>query len=265
MRALDPLHAARYLVLALLGAALSGCMRIGPPPDETAPRAADRVIQVVSHGWHTGLVVARADIPDGLWPERADFPAAEYLEVGWGDRDFYMTPDNSLWLALKAALWSNASVLHVAGFHGPVDAYFPAAEIVELRLTAEALERLVRYIDESFARAGKRRAQPLGPGLYGDSRFYPSRERFHLFNTCNVWTARGLAAAGLPVHPQLALTASALLGQVRQLGRCVRCDARPDPPHAHSTRSAPGLSSLSAESGARRARAAPLRPDTARR
>jgi len=57
----------------------------------------------------------------------------------------------------------------------------------------------------------------LGPGLYGRSRFYASRERFHLFKTCNVWVATALREAGLPVTPSI--NAGALMARLRALGR----------------------------------------------
>lgn len=169
----------------------------------------------MSHGWHTGIVIRRADIPAGLWPEAGDFPQAEYLEVGWGDRDYYQHPDPGLWLTLKAALVPTPSVLHVVGLRGSAAGSFPASEVVELRLARAGVERLVRHIDHAHARTGTPRAAPLGPGLYGDSRFYPARESFHLFNTCNVWTARALRAAGLPFTP--AVTAEGVMAQARAL------------------------------------------------
>ncbi|OGI52485.1 MAG: hypothetical protein A3E57_02415 [Candidatus Muproteobacteria bacterium RIFCSPHIGHO2_12_FULL_60_33] len=177
-------------------------------------------IYLVSHGWHTGLVMRRADIPVGLWPEAGDFPQAEYLEVGWGDRDYYQARAPGLWTTLKAALAPTPSVLHVVGFRDPPAVYFPASEVVELRLPRAGVERLVRYIHDAHAREGRPPVAPLGPGLYGDSRFYPARETFHLFNTCNVWTARALRAAGLPVRD--AITTEGLMAQVRRLGRVVQ-------------------------------------------
>jgi uncharacterized protein DUF2459 len=54
---------------------------------------------------------------------------------------------------------------------------------------------------------------PLGPGLYGDSRFYPAHGQFHLFNTCNTWAARALQAAGYPMSSPI--IAGALLSQAR--------------------------------------------------
>ena len=210
--------AASGVLLVLVIATILGCA--APPRAE--PSSSDRTIYVVSHGWHTGLVIRRSDIPAGLWPESADFPQAEYLEVGWGDRDFYMARDFDLLLATKAARGSTSSVLHVVGISGALAEYFPSSEIVELRVSTQSLRPLVQLIDDSHAREGGGSVASIGPGLYGDSRFYPSRERFHLFNTCNVWTSRALRAAGFPVH---AVTASGVVREAAQAGRCVRCTA----------------------------------------
>ena len=204
--------------LVLLAAAMLGCASAASPP----PAQAERTIYVVSHGWHTGIVLRRGDIPAGLWPESADFPNAEYLEVGWGDRDYYIAPAFDLWLATKALLWPTASVLHVVGFSGSVADNFPLSEIVELRVSAENLEPLVRLIHDSHVREGDARAASIARGLYGDGRFYPSRERFHLFNTCNVWTSRALRAAGFPIR---AATAGGVVRAAAQAGRCLRCEA----------------------------------------
>ena len=42
-----------------------------------------KTIYLVRHGWHAGIVVKRADVPPGTWPQHNEFPGAEYLEVGW--------------------------------------------------------------------------------------------------------------------------------------------------------------------------------------
>lgn len=195
------------------------------------PRAEPTLtIYIVSHGWHTGIVVRRADIPAGLWPEAEDFPAADHIEVGWGDRDYYPAPDPGLRLLLKAAFGASPSVLHAAGFRGPPEAEFPESEIVALTLSRRDLERLARYVHDAYDRGGERRAPRLGPGLYGDSHFYPAVGTFHLFRDCNVWTARALRAAGLPVND--AITKRGLMSQVRRLGVVVAPGARTAAPRA---------------------------------
>ena len=185
-------------------------------PDQDEPVTA---IYLVSHGWHTGIVIKRVELPVSLLPERRDFPEAEYLEFGWGDREFYQAPAFSLVLALKAAFMSTGSVLHVTGFGGEVTHYFPTSEIVEFKLSREGFERLVGYIHESFAREGPEALTPLGPGLYGESQFYRARGTFHLLDTCNMWTGKALAAAGYPLSP--ANMADGLMSQARRFGRPV--------------------------------------------
>jgi len=189
-----------------------------PPGDN----AVTKPIYLVSHGWHAGMVLRRADIPANLWPENVDFPYAEFLEVGWGDKQYYQTPDAHLGTTLRAALWPTSSVLHIVGFNGAVTAYYSSSEIIEIKLGEPGFELLSRYIAASFARDGSGQALPLGRGLYGNSRFYLSRESYHLLNTCNVWTARALRAAGVPVTPSFSITVEQLMAQAQTFGKVVR-------------------------------------------
>jgi len=80
-------------------------------------------------------------------PEKRDFPAADYLEVGWGERDFDMAETAGLWLLFMAAFLPNRSVLHVAGVRGELAGFFPQSEIVEIRLSRPALDGPLRYVD----------------------------------------------------------------------------------------------------------------------
>ncbi|MBI2527585.1 MAG: DUF2459 domain-containing protein [Candidatus Rokubacteria bacterium] len=177
-----------------------------------------RTVYVVGHGWHAGLVVARADIPDEAWPEHRDFPPARWLEVGWGDRAFYQSPGAGVGLALDAIFRSAGSVLHIAGFDAPPAAYFPGAEIVTIGLSPRGLEALARFVQASYAHDAAGRPLALGPGLYPLSRFYGAVGSYHLLNTCNNWTAAALRAAGCPITPAYAVTAGNLLLQATACG-----------------------------------------------
>ncbi|WP_340120813.1 DUF2459 domain-containing protein [Methylobacter svalbardensis] len=173
-------------------------------------------IYLINHGKHAGLVVRRADIPPGIWPESRDFPDADYLELGWGDWDYYQTDDPGLWLTLKAAFWSTASVLHVVGVKGSVADRFAGYEVIRLELAPGGFAKLVDYIHQSFARNGETKARPIGPGYGLGSRFYPARGKFHLYNTCNGWVARALEAAGYPMGVFRPVTADQLMAKARQ-------------------------------------------------
>lgn len=184
--------------------------------DGTGP-GTGTIIFVTSNGWHSGIVLARADIPPPRLPEAADFPEARFLEFGWGDADYYRASDPGIGMALRAALVPTPAVLHVAGLWAEPARVFPGAEIVALPVDGAGFRRLVDFIDASVGRAGAARADATGPGLTASSRFYPATGRFHAFNTCNSWTARALAAAGFEIAADGAPSADQLMRQVRAL------------------------------------------------
>jgi uncharacterized protein (TIGR02117 family) len=180
-------------------------------------------VYVVTHGWHTGVALRAADIDFARWP--LPRPArAPYIEVGWGDRDYYPARGFNAWYAFKALFWPTASVLHVVGFDEPPARAFASSDVVELRVARAGFERLLDYIASSFEPG----AEPIAPGLYGRGGFYPSRETFHLFKTCNVWVARALREAGIDVAPSL--LPEGLMAQLRQLS--AQLPGPPGWPHA---------------------------------
>lgn len=203
------------LALLLIAA---GCL--GPVATLYPPRADEptRTVWVLGHGWHTSIVVRRADIASGIWPERDDFPRAGFIEIAWGDRGFYVAERGTLWLALKAAFVSPESVLHVVGFSTPIAQYFPGSDIIEVTVSARGFDELSRFIHESYARNAEGQTTRLSRGQYGTSSFYRAIGNYHLLNTCNNWVAQALRAAGLPVTPAYAMTAGNVLRQARPLG-----------------------------------------------
>lgn len=209
-----PVNLLAGLLLCAL-ALCSACTATTKVPASCAGEEHSASIYVVNQGWHAGLIVRRADIPAGLWPEKTDFPAADYLELGWGDWDYYQADVPGLWMTLKAALWPTASVLHVAGVQGTVADRYGGFEIIRLDVAGSRFVRLAAYIDRSFARNNRARVRPLGPGWSGDSLFYPARGKFHLFNTCNGWIASALEASGYPMGLLWPITADQLMAKVR--------------------------------------------------
>ena len=177
---------------------------------------------LVSHGWHVGLAVRRADVSPGLWPESTAFGAVRYLEVGWGDGDYYPAVRGNPGLALKAAFGSESSVLHVAGIDAPLTAFFSESEIIEVPLSPRGFEALIRLIRSAYARDEAGRAIVAGPGIYGVSRFYRATGQYRLRDNSNHWTAKALAAAGCPIDPADIMTAGSLMDRASAFGRTLR-------------------------------------------
>jgi uncharacterized protein (TIGR02117 family) len=173
---------------------------------------------IVHDSWHSAIVIKKTDISAAILPELRDFSDAEYLEFSWGDRDYFPAPDPGLALALKAAFWSSGSVLHVVGLNGAMEKLFPNAEIIEVGLSEEAFQRLVKFVSDTFSRSHPAVPAEARPGLSSNARFYSAEGKFSILRTCNTWVAEALSSAGLPISPGSVITASSLGNQVRPFG-----------------------------------------------
>lgn len=207
-------------VVLMLGCALlvAGC---AAPTTSMSGEPRTQAIHIVGHGWHTGIAIARADLPAGF-PARDDFALAEHLEFGWGDARYYPAQQASVWLGVKALLWPTPSVLHVAAIGGDIAASFPASTVIRIELSADGLQRLRDFIHAEFEQDLQGRPVAVARGLYGDGRFYRARGKFFFPRTCNWWIAEALAAGGIPIEPATAVTAGALLTQAARHGQVVQ-------------------------------------------
>ncbi len=175
-------------------------------------------IYVMSHGWHTGIVVRQADIPaDCGWPALPEFSRDEFLEIGWGSEPFYTAREFHLSVAVRTVFTLTPSVVHAVGFREPPAQRFRRAEVVRLEISAKDLHTLCAHLGATFARDAHGTLTDLGPGLYGHSRFYRANGRYCLPSNCNAWTARTLRAGGYPVQGPSTLVAGRLMAQVRAL------------------------------------------------
>ena len=120
-------------------------------------------------------------------------------------------------LALRALFRpGNPSVLHVVGVKNDPRAMFANSEVVRVGLSDAGFARVADMLDSTFARRnGSLMPEELGPGVYGTSLFFRANGAFHLFNVCNHWIARVLAAAGIPTAPVLATLPFGLLLDLR--------------------------------------------------
>jgi uncharacterized protein (TIGR02117 family) len=185
------------------------------PPGAGEPRVE---IFVVSHGYHSGLVLSREAVAEAagrqshaaLGAVSQRFAGTRWLEIGWGDEGFYRhVPDVAsltIGLAVRALFRpGNPSVVHVVGLPGHPREVFSRSDIVRIELSSGGWARMLDALEASFSKGeGGAVPQPLGPGLYGSSLFYRGVETFHVFNVCNHWAARLLSAAGVPTAPVLA-------------------------------------------------------------
>jgi len=175
-----------------------------------------RTFYVISHGWHTGIAVHREDLVEYVLSLENDSGNGDYIEIGWGDEQFYQAKKVTAGLVLQAILWPTPTVLHVVELTDAPQRNFPGSVVMEISAPQTGYEKLLAYISESFARTNDNNITSLGPGLYGESRFYRANGVFHAFNTCNTWVIRAIERTGYPVANVSAVTAEDVLSQLQR-------------------------------------------------
>jgi uncharacterized protein (TIGR02117 family) len=221
-------YGAGALVALVVGLAVvtagHGDARLYPPTGgaDTVP------VFVVDHGYHAGLIVGMDDLgaaalelgDPALIALHARLSAYRWVELGWGDGEFYRfapaLSDVTVAMAFGALTGAHdGSVLHVVGLERDPATSFPGSDVQTLRLSRQGFRNLLDGVAATFALDETAQPVVLGPGLYGPSLFYRATGRYSLVNTCNHWLGRLLASAGLKVSPLPAATSAGLLAELR--------------------------------------------------
>lgn len=192
---------------------LAGCTGLPVAVRETPGHRSgpSREIFIASHGWHTGIILP-ADLVNGDLPQlERRFGTPAYYEFGWGDKGFYQSKKITFGLALRAIFTPTDTVMHVVAVPRHPARYFHKSRVIPIRLSDTQLVGLRRFLTSSFRRTDTGDIISLKNGLYGDSQFYQAVGRYYLFNTCNVWTAKGLKSAGMDINPGEKLTAGSVM------------------------------------------------------
>ena len=182
---------------------------VKPVESDNSPKRS--VIYIVSHDWHTGFVIPAEEIQLHIPELRERFGNTPYIEFGWGDKGFYQAKEITTGLVLKAVLWPTESVIHSVAVPESVDGYFKNSQVEKICLNNGGLTSLLHFISNSFYKNEKNKVFELENGIYGDSQFYKGIGEYHLMNTCNKWTAKGLNSAGLDISPTFKLSASSIM------------------------------------------------------
>ncbi len=151
-------------------------------------------IFIVQQELHTGIVFRIADVNPEILPQVKYFDRFNWMDIGWGDYDFYQAPDNDPVLALRAIAIPTLSVLRVDAFRLHPDAYYGNYRKLRFCLTRKEFDNLCMAIAATFLKdeEGNTSVTQTGYGL----KFYRATGKYHLMNTCNTWVARMFREAG---------------------------------------------------------------------
>ena len=205
----------RRLLVGLLIFAIAVLLTLSPGDKSLYPATDERIpVHVVDHGYHTGLIVRPSSLRRAALAVARDdqsaakrlrwlaerYPGADWLEIGWGDAEFYQTTpgigDVRFGLALEALFTPTDAALQIVPIRGaPVQA-FSHSDLVTLDISPEGMAGLARRLAQTVPQPAP--SVPLGPSLYGGGAFFAAELDYHLFRTCNHWIAWLLRGAGVP-------------------------------------------------------------------
>lgn len=173
-------------------------------------------IFVLKTGWHSGIIMKIKEIDSSILNIHPYFEKFDFIEIGWGDEDYYRSLQHPLWMTLKAGLLPTSSVLHVRALNSNDLHSSPKENIVKLTVSNEEFTNLLKFIANSFAKKDDKLVV-ISKGHYPNSLFFLSSYTYHIFRTCNVWTAQALREAKLDVTPFFAISVDSLFSQLNQI------------------------------------------------
>lgn len=164
-------------------------------------------IWVTTNGVHSALLLPRKTalidwslvFPPSDTRDPAGSARYDMIELGWGDRRFYLeVPDWSdlrAGTAMRALSGLDATALHVEYTTAP-EAGTP--EAVALALNPDAYARLVARLRQSIRTNAQGHSIPIAGHHYdANDAFYEATGHYSLFMTCNEWVRGALSAAGV--------------------------------------------------------------------
>lgn len=177
----------------------------GPVKLPPAPTGEYRV-WVLGYGYHTAIFIEQ---PPGWKLGPPGKEAARFVEFAWGDRGWFYDSDMSHLSGANAILIPSRTVFYVAGYDKPPAEAWPGLPLVERAFKGEELRVLVHTLEQCCLRTPQGdRVEPLPISPEYAGRFYPSREFYIGWHSCNHWTIEQLRKSGQNVSELGVITQS---------------------------------------------------------
>jgi hypothetical protein len=166
----------------------------------TASSARPVTIYVARRKWHVDVGFAVKDLEPPLRSVAANFPGAEFVFFGFGDRHYLLAKDRHI-PALLGAVWPGAGIILATGLKATPAEAFGASQVIPLRATGAQAHSVQGFLWGSLLRQdGAAEAGVYAPGPYPGSLYFAATPGYSGAHTCNTWVAEVLEAGGLPVH-----------------------------------------------------------------
>lgn len=168
-------------------------------------------IYIAKSYWHTGLIVEINEISLKALPVLNNFSDSEFVDIGMGERDFYMSPSRDIIPAARAILIPTNAAIRIADVPGDTAFLRRTSDyLISMELDSISFKNLLSYVNESISKNDDNEVSIIEERAGGSIVFYNSPLSYHLFNTCNTWLARALQKSGIDIKPSDVVTSKDL-------------------------------------------------------
>ncbi|MBU2493097.1 MAG: DUF2459 domain-containing protein [Bacteroidetes bacterium] len=180
-------------------------------------------VYLVKNNLHTGLIFnANSEINETI-PATKNFIGYKYINIGWGDEDFYQHPDPDIIMGAKAVLIPTNSVVRIEGKNDDINKIAERSDYcIKFDLTETQFIKLCRFIDSSFTKDSNQNLTVVSQNDNNRIIFYKSVLKYHLFNTCNTWIAEAFESCGFDISSSEVITAENLFEELKNFGTIVK-------------------------------------------
>ena len=183
-------------------------------------------IYVMKNYWHTGILLPVDSTTLKHLPALESFKEEQFVDIGFGDRVFYLDPQYDIILAARAIMVPTESTIRIAALAGGLESTIKRSDYaVKIKIKMNELIKLCNYINNSLVI--KNNLQPIviekraGGGII----YFEGNQKYHLFNTCNTWVADALNNSGLAfISPANVITSPQLFDELVLIGEVLKAD-----------------------------------------
>jgi hypothetical protein len=194
-----------------------------PKPIQDSSSKIDTVYLIKSR-WHTGIIMSVNDISLKNIRALNLFKDRKYVDIGWGDADFYQSPkDFDVYLAFKALFIPTESVVRIEGYDCDIKNIIEWSDFcIEFELHDRGFIGLCKFIDSSLSKTGTGRLIVTSTRDNNRIIFFKSDLKYYIFETCNKWVAEAFESAGFRVSPKWIITAENLFNEIKKFGTVLK-------------------------------------------
>lgn len=180
-------------------------------------------IYLVKANWHTGLMIPINDFTKKVLPVLSYFEGFKYVDIGWGDAEFYQSPGFNICLAAYAILPPTPSVIRIDGYKFPIERVIEWREFaIQFVLPKERFLRIADFINQSFKYNDNKEVIISSRDKEKPIIFFKSVHYYFFMRTCNTWAAEAIQSAGFEIDTFGLVTAGQLYSKLSRFGKILK-------------------------------------------